>query len=60
MHGRVVLGFDGTEQGPGPGHDVRSPPDLEQALKASAEDAEIVSLAGDPSVQLAHALRSWT
>ena len=37
----------------GPG--VPSPPDLEQALKAVAADAEIVSLAGDPAAQLAHA-----
>ena len=38
-----------------PHPDVPSPPDLEQALHVGAEDAEIVQLTGDPSVQLANA-----
>ena len=40
---------------PQPGHDGPSPPDLEQAVRSVAEDAEVVSLAGSPSVQLANA-----
>jgi nucleotide-binding universal stress UspA family protein len=38
-----------------PRPDAPSRPDLEQALEASATDAEIVSVAGDPSAQLANA-----
>ena len=40
---------------PEPDHDMTSPPDLEQTIQSIAEDAEIVTLEGNPSAQLADA-----
>ena len=40
---------------PHPSPSAASSPDLDQALAAAGEDAELVSLAGDPSVELGNA-----